>query len=101
MNWEERGKKCSLPTSKVPPRDLFEEQRKTLNTLLIKSYRLPCRYLKHRPPEYKAPYQLLGKVIFNNADYQARVVGNKLFLFSKVCMFMDKRHDWQASEKVS
>jgi hypothetical protein len=33
-------------------------------------------------------------VMFNNADYKGRVVRNKLFLCSKVCMFMNKRHDW-------
>jgi len=100
MNWEERGKKCSLPTSNVPPRDLFEDQRKTLDTL-IKLYRLPCRYLKHGPPEYKAPVSATRNVMFNIADCQVRVVRNKLFLCSKVCIFMNKRHDWQESETIN
>jgi len=100
MNWEERGEKWSLPTSNVPPRDLFEDQRKTANTL-IKLYQLPRRYLKHGPPEYKAPVSATRNVMFNNVDYHVRVVRNKLFLCSRVCIFMNKRHDWQESETIN
>jgi hypothetical protein len=34
-------------------------------------------------------------VMFNTAGYQVRVVRNRLFLCSKVCILMNKRHDWQ------
>jgi hypothetical protein len=68
---------------------------------LIKLYRLPYRDLKHRPPEYKVTVTATQNVMLHNADYQVRVVRNKLLLCSKFFIVVKKRHDWQKSGTIS